>query len=483
MTTPDVAWLPLLPFLLVTGTAVVVLVADLVSATADHEGLGWLGVAGLIVTAVVSALLWNTEGTAFGGTLVLDRYAAFLDVVFCLAGIITLLVSMDYLPTGTDVRSGEYYPLVLFALAGMFLMVAAADLVLIFLGLEVMSVGAYVLTGIWRRNLRANEAGLKYFLIGAFATGFLLFGMAFFYGAFGTTALAEIGQRMAHAEMPEHALALAGAALLIVGFAFKMAAVPFHQWTPDVYEGAPTSVTAYMAVGVKAAAVAAFARVFLHYLAPAAPDWNVLLWGLAVATMTVGNLLALAQTNIKRLLACSSIAHAGYLLVGVVAGGSAGGPAVLYYLLVYALMNFGAFGVAMAMGRYGEPNEDISEWAGVGFRHPFLGLCMTVFMLSLAGFPALAGFTGKFYLFAAAVREGYVWLAVIAVLNSVVSVYYYAGVLVRMFMNEGDQPVAGLAGRPYLTAALALTAAGTVWLGVLPGWAFDLAERAFASLG
>jgi NADH-quinone oxidoreductase subunit N len=480
MTFPDIPWLALLPTLVVTATAFLALLADLFAEGPDREGLGWIGILGFAVTAIVSALLWGSE-VAAGGGVVADRYALFFNVLFCLAASLTLLMSMDYLDT-IEVRSGEFYALVLFATMGMLLMAAATDLIVLFLGLEVMSIAAYVLAAIWRRDLRSSEGAVKYFLLGAFATGFLLFGIALLYGAFGSTALDAISGGIAAAAGEQRALAVAGMAFLLVGFGFKVAAVPFHAWAPDVYEGAPTSITALMAVGVKAAAFAAFARVFLHHFAAYAVDWTAVLWVMSAATMTFGNVAALLQHNVKRMLAYSSIAHAGYILVGMVAANEAGGAAILYYLLAYALMNLGAFAVVIAIGRKGELNERIEDFSGLGFRYPFLGFSMVVFMLSLAGFPALAGFTGKFYLFSAALKAGYVGLAVIAVLNSVVSVYYYAGVLVRMYMAEGSKEVIAITHRPYLFATLIITAAGTLFLGLVPAWAFELAASAFRSL-
>ena len=477
-----IPWLVLLPVLLLTGTALLVMVSDLFLEGPDRDGLGWLGIVGLVVTAVASITLWNQPESGFGGAMALDRYAIFFNLLFCLAAGLTLLMSMNYLEQ-TEIRVGDYYTLVLFATVGMVLMAAATDLIVIFLGLEVMSLAVYVLAGIWRQQQRSTEAALKYFLLGAFATGFLLFGIALLYGATGSTALSAIAGQIAKASGDQRMLLLIGMGLLLVGFGFKVAAVPFHAWTPDVYEGAPTSITALMAVGVKAAAFAAFARVFMHGLAGLATDWTQVLWVVAALTMTVGNVIAVLQQNIKRMLAYSSIAHAGYLLVGMVAGGDGGGGAILFYLLAYTLMNLGAFGVVMALGKRGEPNELLDDYAGVGFRQPFLGFTMTVFMLSLAGVPPLVGFAGKYFLFAAAVKAGYVGLVVIAVLNSVVSVYYYIGVIVKMYMTEGQVDVPVPTSRPYLFATMLLTAAGTVLLGVFPSSAFEIARQAFLSLG
>jgi NADH-quinone oxidoreductase subunit N len=478
----DIAWLPLLPVLIVTGTSFVVLIADLFVEGPDREGLGWIGLLGLIGAAVASALLWTTKDTAFSGGITLDRYALFFNLVICMTGALTLLMSMDYLHT-INLVVGEYYVLLLFAVVGMMLMAAATDLVVLFLGLELMSIAVYVLAGIWRPELRSSEAALKYFLLGAFASGFLLYGIAMAYGAFGTTTLGPIAGQLGTLTAEQRPLALAAVGLLLVGFSFKVAAVPFHAWAPDVYEGSPTSVTALMAVGVKTAAFAAFARVFLHTLGTLAGDWTWIVWVLAVLTMTVGNFAALLQRNIKRMLAYSSIAHAGYLLVGMVGGGENGAAAVLFTLFVYALMTLGAFAVVISIGRHGEPNEDIADYAGLGLRRPLLGACMVVFMLSLAGIPSLAGFTGKFFLFSAAVEKGYVWLVIIAALNSTVSIYYYAGVLVQMYMGESTREIPATARRPYLLATLLITSTGTVLLGLFPTWALELARSAVQSLG
>jgi NADH-quinone oxidoreductase subunit N len=346
-----------------------------------------------------------------------------------------------------------------------------------------MSMAAYALCGILRRQLRSNEAALKYFVNGAFATGFLLFGIALVYGATAATDFATIQEKLATGTAATRGLASAGMALLLVGFGFKIAAVPFHFWAPDVYEGAPTSITALMAVGIKGAAFAALLRMFGDALGPLLPDWQEAIAALALLTMIVGNVLAVLQQNIKRMLAYSSIAHAGYLLVGVVAIRDGGGAAVLFYLLAYTLMNLGAFAVVVAVGRRGRPNEQIDDYAGLGFRYPGLGAAMSIFMLSLAGFPPLVGFAGKLYIFSAAVHAGYTQLAILGVLSSVVSVYYYLGVLAKMYMSEGQTVLDAPSSRPYLFACLLITAAGTVLVGVFPSFAYDLARQSFAALG
>ena len=484
MTLPELNVLPLLPVLFVIGLGFFVLLLDLFLDGLDREVLAWPSVVGLAIAGIGSLVLWGSpESDTLAASFRLDNYALFFDLLLCLGSALALLMSVEYLEAA-GIRTGDYYTLAIFATAGMMLMAGANDLIVVFLGLEVMSVAVYVLAGIQRHSLRSNEAALKYFLLGAFATGFLLFGIALVYGATGTTRLDLIAERIANGVSGgNRALLLPGIALLLVGFGFKVAAVPFHVWTPDVYEGAPTSVTAFMAVGVKAAAFAAFGRVFLTSLAPAADEWRSLVAVLAVATMTLGNLLAISQSNVKRMLAYSSVAHAGYLLVALVAGGRDGGSALLFYLLAYALMNLGAFAVVIALSRRGDTTDEIDRYAGLGFRRPALALAMGAFLLSLAGVPPFVGFAGKLYLFQAAVAEGWIVLAVIGVLNSVVSAYYYIWVIVVMYMREGDEPTAPLSSRPYVATAIGLALAGTIAVGLFPGPFLALARSGFSILG
>jgi NADH-quinone oxidoreductase subunit N len=466
----------IVPLVLVSGWGLVLLTAGLF--VDDDEVLGWTAIVGLAISLVATAVLIGQHTSAFNGTFALDGYALFFDLLTIGVGILVVLMSMNYLDE-TGIPPGEYYALLLFALAGMIVMASGTDLVVIFLGLEVMSISVYILAGAWRTQRRSNEAAMKYFLLGAFATGFLLYGIALLYGATGSTRLDVIAEKVGAAD---HTLVLAGVAMLLVAFGFKVAAVPFHMWTPDVYEGAPTSVTALMAVAVKTAGFAAFVRVFLHAFAGLQADWSMLLWVLAVATMTVGNVLALAQRNMKRMLAYSSIAHAGYLLVALTAGGANGGAAALFYLLVYAFMNLGAFGVVIALGRRGEPNENLDDYAGLGFRAPLLGATMTLFMLSLTGIPPLAGFAGKVYIFTAAVSQGYVALAVIGVVNSAISAGYYVRVLVTMYMTPGAPEVARAPSRPYLFTSIVFAAVMTVLVGVFPAIWLQIARLSFLSI-
>ena len=472
------ALVPLAPLLLVAATAGLVILLDLLP---PREGKGHLGIVALagIVAALLAALsLWGREGRAFGGMLLLDNFALFLDVVICYAAALVLLLSMDYLRRN-GIETGEYYILVLLATLGMMLMAQAADLIVIFLALELMSLCLYVLAGFFR-DLAAAESSMKYFLLGAFATGFFVYGIALIYGATGTTALDRIA--VASGGLRGDPLLLIGFGLLLVGFGFKISSVPFHMWVPDVYEGAPTSVAALIATGSKAAGFAALLRVLFSAFKVAQPDWTLLLWVVAVLTMTVGNVVAIAQSNLKRMLAYSSVAHAGYMLVGVVAGGSLGAGGVLFYLLVYTFTTVGAFGVILLLERERREAVNLDDYGGLAAHHPVLALTLALFLLSLIGVPPTAGFAGKFYLFGAAVRSGYIWLAIIAVLNSVVAAYYYLRLIVYMYMRDQEgaltEPAPSFAGR----LALGIALWGVFQLGLMPGPVLDLAQAAVAPL-
>jgi NADH-quinone oxidoreductase subunit N len=475
-------WQTALPAITALAAAFVVMFADLVMRGPERDGVAVVGVLGLAATIVVALWLWidPSATTGFQDTLRADRFALFFAIVVCVGAAFTVLMSIDYL-RDHPLAGGDYYALVLLSTCGMILMAAANDLIVIFLALEVMSVAVYVLAGMLRTDRRSNEAALKYFFLGAFASGFFLYGTAFLFGAAGSTQLDAIARVVA--ENPQHPLVLLGLALLVVGFGFKIAMVPFHGWAPDVYEGAPTTVTAFMAVGVKAAAFAAFVRVLSVAFGDASGSWSGVLWVAAALTMTVGNVTAVSQTNVKRMLAYSSIAHAGYALVGLVAGTRDGGAALCMYLAAYTLMNLGAFAVVIALGRRGEPSETLADLAGVGFRQPILGIAMTIFMLSLAGIPPTVGFAGKLALFGAAVDAGYVGLALVGVMNSVVSVYYYFGVLVQMYMAEGTREIVAPRRRPALLATIVATMLLVLAFGIDPAGLLAAATDAFASLG
>jgi NADH-quinone oxidoreductase subunit N len=478
----DVNLLPLLPAIQVLLTALVVLLRDLFIE--EHEPKGFLALISLIGIALAAGetvALWGAQESAFNDSIVLDNFALFFSLVFLLVGALTILSSIHYVRL-LAIHEGEYYALVLFAMLGMMLMAAANDLLVFFLALETMSVAVYVLTGMWRSSARSSEAAMKYFLMGAFATGFLLYGIALIYGATGSTNLSMIADYLLEDPGEWPLYLVGGGFLLLVGFAFKVGAVPFHFWVPDVYEGAPTPVAGFMSVAVKAAAFAAWARILTHKLSALGGDWVVPLWVLAVVTMTLGNLLAIGQSSVKRMLAYSSIAHAGYLLVPLVVGEEWGGMPLLFYVTAYAFMTFGAFAVLSCLAESGNPRESYSDFGGLGFRRPLLGLAMSLFMLSLAGFPPLGGFVGKFYVFRSAVLGGYLGLAIIGVLNSLLSVIYYLRVIGAMYMEDGGAEGRSFRQSPYAYLAIIVALVGTIYLGILPAAALDWSRIAFASL-
>ena len=423
----------------------------------------------------------DSRRSLFEGMFVHDGITVFFTLLFCAIGILSVLLSWDYLKR-TAINLAEYYALLLAATLGMVIMAASNDLITVFLGLELMSLSLYVMVGFRRGNLESNEASLKYFLLGAFASGFLLYGIALLYGATGTTNLLRMAAFLGDSPMLGNPLFLAGLALLLIGFAFKVSAVPFHMWTPDAYEGAPTSVTAFMSAGAKAAGFAALVRVGLNVLGDVRADWMPVITWVAILTMTVGNVTALLQNNLKRMLAYSSIAHAGYVLVGVAAGGPDGASAALFYLAVYSFMNLGAFGILTLLGKGRDERVLISDIAGIGFRHPALGIAMTLFMLSLGGIPPTAGFMGKVYVFGVALKAGLVPLVVVGVLNSVISVFYYLRVTVAMYMEEPrGEPTAVSWAFPSALAVVAAVAL-TLWWGLQAHGLLEQAQRSVLGL-
>jgi NADH-quinone oxidoreductase subunit N len=474
---PPVTISALLPALIVLGAGVLVLLLDLLPPRDSKAHLGGVALAGILGALLATIVQWGTEARAFRDMVLLDNYALFFDLVIGYAAALIIMLSMDYLGR-TGAESGEYYGLMLFAVAGMMLLASAGDLIVVFLALELMSLSLYVLAGLFKTRLTSGEASMKYFLLGAFATSFLLYGIALIYGATGSTNL----DRIAAAARGGDPLLLVGLAMLLVGFGFKISSVPFHMWAPDVYEGAPTSITALIATGSKAAAFAALIRVLMVALRGAQPDWSALLWGLAALTMTVGNVVALAQSNLKRMLAYSSIAHVGYMLMGLVAGGTPGAGAVLFYLLAYTFTTIGAFGVIGLCVRTGEEAVNVGDYAGLARRHPLLAATLALFLLSLVGIPPLAGFVAKFYLFGSAVRAGYLWLTVLAVLNSAVAAYYYLRVIVVMYMREPDGDEVAVASTLAGGLALSIALVGIVLIGLIPAPFADLAQAAVAPL-
>lgn len=481
----DLNWTILIPALIVSGAFLLVLCIDIVWPKNRGTPAAYVALFGTVVALIPSLPgigLWGRgEYDGISGMMVLDNFALFSNAIFLIGTGLTIAISRGYLAREMASHS-EYYLLLLSATLGMMLMAAAGDLIVIFLGIELMSISLYILVGFLRGRPTSNEASLKYLLLGAFATGFLLYGIALVYGAVGTTNLREIGLALSQGRFSGDFVLLGGLAMLIVGFGFKVAAVPFHMWAPDVYEGAPTAITAFISAGPKAAAFVAFLRVLTVSMPSLQVEWTAALWVLAVLTMTVGNLSALGQRSIKRMLAYSSVAHAGYLLVALAAGSERGISSALFYLMAYTFMNIGAFAVVILVGRKEEENLDISGYAGLGFRHPGLGLAMTLFMVSLAGLPPTAGFFGKFYIFSAAVEAGLVSLAIIGVLNSLVSVYFYLGVVVSMYMRQPSVEPPALPMPLFSRAAVLITFLATLYIGVSPSGLLEKALETISSL-
>jgi NADH-quinone oxidoreductase subunit N len=437
--------------------------------------LSWIGV---ILSLAMVLRLWGMERSSFNRMVISDNFSSFFSIIFLLGTFLVILSSVSYLKKESMLQ-GEYFSLILFSTIGMMLMASSLNLIVIVLGLEVMSVSLYILTGFKRTDLRSNESSMKYFLLGAFASGFLLYGIALIYGVTRTVNLEELLVIFSSTGFEKPILLFIGIGLLLAGLGFKIAVVPFQMWVPDVYQGAPTPIAALISSGPKAAGFAALLRVFVFALGNLKPDWTVILWILAVLTMTIGNVIAISQTNIKRLLAYSSIAHAGYILVALVAGGSSGISSAMFYLLAYVFMNIGAFIVVISLG---ENRTDLDDYSGLGWKYPWLGVSMTIFMLSLAGFPPTAGFMAKFYIFSAAVKSGYIGLVIIAVLNSFVSVYYYLRVTVIMFMRPSSSVTEPISF-PYLwSLALLLCTSGTLLLGIFPQNFLLLAQNSIFSV-
>ena len=469
----------ILPEMVLTVGAMLVLLADVYVAREKRGLVTGLSVAVLAATGVAVFLVGNPHVAISNGLISIDAFGLFFKVLFLGAAALTLLMSGPYLTVeGTPV--GAYCFLVLAATLGMMFMASGIELVTLFIGLETMAVAFYILAGYLKPSARSNEAAVKYFLLGAFSLGILLYGMSLLYGLSGTTNLRVMAT--VFAGQPRDPLLVLAVIMVVAGMGFKIAAVPFHMWAPDVYEGAPTPVTAFLSVGSKAAAFAMLLRIFREGVPSMSADWRLLFEALAIVTMTVGNLAALTQSNLKRMLAYSSIAHAGYLLMGVVAGTTRGVSAMLIYLFVYSFMQLGAFAVIVMMRRADVAGDELKDFSGLHFRHPFAAFAMLLFMLSLGGIPPTAGFMGKLWLFGAAIDAGYFWLAMIGVLNTAVSLYYYIRVVVFMYLRKettGSEPAA----RPALAFTLALAVAGTILFGVYPRLLFEVAEVSARTLG
>jgi NADH-quinone oxidoreductase subunit N len=472
--------IPVVPVLIVVLSACAVLLAEAFRRSGERMPLGWLGAIGCVGGILTSVSLWNRNAVGFG-VIIVDNYTIFFNVMLCAIGLLTILISSgtaerDHLPTG------EYHALLLFSLSGMMLMGATRDLLVIFVALEIMSLAVYVLTGLKRSSEGSAEAAFKYFVLGAFSSAFFLYGIAFAFVVAGTTNIDQLGLRVASAALDPGILFTLTMVFLLVGFAFKVSAVPFHMWTPDAYQGAPTLVTGFMSTGVKAAAFAAFVRVFLSALEPRRMDWVPVLSCVAGLTMILGTVVGVAQTSVKRLLAYSSIAHAGYLLVGLVAANAAGKAAILFYLVAYAVTNLGAFGVLAALTTNDRPHDDIREFAGLAHERPGLAALLTVFLLSLGGFPPTGGFVAKWYIFNAAIQENMVALAVLGVLTSVVSVFFYLRIVVQMYMSD-EHAAPHRPNVPAMAAAgIGLALVAVFYLGVLPGRLLSIAAESVTAI-
>jgi NADH-quinone oxidoreductase subunit N len=470
----------LLPEIVLTIGSMLVLLVD-VYAPRNREALTGVSLGVLAATAVAMLVIGNPHTTISNGLLSIDAFAIFFKLLFIGAAALTLMMSGSYLEV-EETPVGAYCFLVIAATLGMMFMASGIELVTIFIGLETMAVSFYILTGYLKPNARSNEAAVKYFLLGAFSLGLLLYGMSLLYGITGETTLRGISTELARHSGTNREILLLAVILIVAGVGFKIAAVPFHGWAPDVYEGAPTPITAFLSVGSKAASFAMLLRIFVEGLAVPKADWQFLFEMLAIVTMTVGNIAAITQTNMKRMLAYSSIAQAGYVLIGVVAGTPRGVSATLIYLAVYMFMQLGAFAVIVLLRRQDAIGDELKDFNGLYFRRPGAAIAMLIFMLSLGGIPPTAGFMGKLWLFGAAIEAGYVGLAVIGVLNSAVSLYYYIRVVVYMWLR--NEPAGS---EPRMTPALATTIAiaviGTMLLGVYPRPIFELADASARALG
>jgi NADH-quinone oxidoreductase subunit N len=487
MTLPLSDLVAILPELIVIGAACFVLALDPLTPPSRKDWLAWLSVAALAACAYLTVSRMGTSVSAFSDLVILDPFSGFWKLLLYGVTGFTILLSLAYLKA-ERINLGEYYGFILLSLAGMMVMVSAADLLTIYLGMELMSLSLYVLAGFKRFEARSLEAAAKYFVLGSFSSGMLLYGISLLYGASGSTRLSAIAVAVTARGLDDPMLALA-MILLTVGFGFKIAAVPFHMWTPDVYEGSPTSVTAFMAVASKAASFAAFLRVFLEGLGGLKANWYTLFLILCLATLALGNVVAIVQTNIKRMLAYSSIANAGYALIGAVVAGYAsadrsaqafGLSSVMLYLVIYSFMTLGAFAVIAMLRKGGVEGDEIEDYAGLAKRQPVAAFLMLAFMASLAGIPPTAGFIGKFYLFMAAVKADLAWLAVVGVLFAAVSAYYYLRVVMVMYMREPE--AAGVESRlvtsPVLAVALACAFAGVLFFGIYPNPLVSFATQA-----
>ena len=477
---PPLSFGPLAPELTLVGTGLVLMVLGSLRPRVDQRAMVLLSLSGIVGATAAAVRLWFWSGPVevLGGMVATDHYAVFFRIVILAVSGLAVLLSFHYLERTGEARI-EYYPLLLFATAGMTLIGSATDLILVFLALEILSLALYLLTGFSFRRLASTEASIKYFLLGAFSSAFFLYGIAMAYGATGSTHLSTIAGKLS-GRPGSDAIAMTAFALLIIGFGFKVAAVPFHMWTPDAYQGAPTCVTAFMSAGTKVAAFAAFIRVFSTAFQPLTLDWTPIVWILAAVTMVVGSVLAIAQTDVKRLLGYSSITQAGFVLVGMTAGPQ-GISGAMFYLAAYAAMILGAFGVVMLVSVRGEARTSMSSYAGLARRNPYAAAVLAILLLSLAGIPPMAGFIGKVSVFSAAIQAGHWPLALLGVLASVIAAFYYIRVIVVMYMQEylpEPEEVPGFERAPVARLAVTIPTAAVVVFGIFPGIIFGFLRTA-----
>lgn len=465
---------PIMPELIIIGVALLLLLLDLV--VKKKEVIAFVGITGTIAALFITFKFYIFLGqqNTFAGMFILDGYSNFFKLIFYLNVILTICISIKYIKI-ENISSGEYYALILFATAGMMFMASATDLIVLYLGLELMALSTYVLVGIMRHSVRANEAAIKYFLIGGFSSAFLLYGIAMIYGLTGTTEIKGVAEYITNYGLEDNKILLLSIVFFVTAFGFKIAAAPFHMWAPDAYEGAPTSITAFMSVGPKAAGFAALGRVFMVSFDSMQVEWSTMLIPLAILSMCVGNVLAIAQTNIKRMLAYSSIAHAGYALLGVITGTAEGLSSMMSYMFIYAFMNIGAFAIVIMLRSKGFRGEELSDYEGLAKRHPLASVLMLLFMFSLAGIPPTAGFIGKFYIFMETIKAGYTYLAIIAVIFSVISAFFYLRIIMYMYMKEPKEEVV-LTSSHSMNFALAVTAIIVIILGVFPSVLLNFAR-------
>lgn len=470
----------ILPMLIVMVFGMIVLMVDLALPADSKVWCVVISVIGAVIAGISCAYLWDSNLTGFNGSVVADKFALLFQIILMVVVIVSIFLSERYIVT-KGINHGEYYALLLFSTSGAMLMAASRELITIFIGLEVLSISLYILSGFARTEARSDEAALKYFLLGSFSSAFFLYGIALIYGGTGTTRLDALSALPMTAIASEYTVA--GIALLIVGLAFKAAIVPFHAWTPDVYEGAPTSVTAFMSAGAKCGAFAAFIRVALAFL-PISAIFHDVVWVMAILTMIVGNVIAIVQPNVKRMLAYSSIAHAGYILVGVLAQNSMGHAGVLFYILAYTFMNLGAFGVLILLARQGDELNLVSDLRGLATRQPLAAAMMALFMFSLAGIPPTAGFMGKFYIFLGAIQAHQIGLTVVGLLASVIGVAYYLRIIYTMYFEapEREFPTKVWSFAPYATFALAACAFFTLLFGIYSGGLYNASSESAMSI-